>query len=89
MIFEKKKVPYLDMLTDVGTIGLQLVGSTVVGLAMGYFLDKWLGTDPWLLLLFLLLGIVAGFRSVYQEARKIQDRENEKLRDARRDGDQG
>jgi len=64
----------LELLYVSGTIGLQLVSATFIGLAMGYFLDKWLGTSPWLLVVFLILGIVAGFRDVYREAKRIQNR---------------
>lgn len=62
----------LELLGNAGTIGLQLVSATFIGLAMGYFLDKWLGTEPWLLVIFLILGIVAGFRDVYREALRMQ-----------------
>lgn len=74
MFFPKqgKPSPAMELLSTAGTIGLQLVSATFIGLALGYFLDKWLGTSPWLLVIFLLLGIVAGFRDVYREARRIQ-----------------
>jgi ATP synthase protein I len=62
----------IDQLSTAGTIGLNLVSSTFIGLAMGWFLDKWLGTKPWLLLVMLLFGIVAGFRSVIREVQHIQ-----------------
>jgi len=73
MFFPKQGKPSgaMELLSTAGTIGLQLVCATFIGLAMGYFLDKWLGTSPWLLVIFLLLGIVAGFRDVYLEARRI------------------
>lgn len=67
----------LEMLSTAGTIGLQLVVSTFIGLAMGYFLDKWLGTSPWLLIVFLILGIVAGFRDVFREAKRLQSKDGE------------
>lgn len=47
------------------TVGIALVAATLIGLAMGYYLDKWLGTGPWLTLIFLVMGIVSGFRNVY------------------------
>lgn len=47
------------------SLGISLVAATLIGLAMGYYLDKWLGTNPWLTLIFLGFGIVAGFRNVY------------------------
>jgi F0F1-type ATP synthase assembly protein I len=45
-----------------------LIGAIVVLGALGYFADDWFGTDPWLLLLGLLLGIVVGF---YELARLV------------------
>lgn len=41
-----------------------LPSSIAVGLLMGYFLDKWLGTGPWLLLVFSLLGAASGLISL-------------------------
>ncbi len=54
------------------TMGLELGLSVIVGLLIGQALDNWLGTEPWLLLLFLLLGMVAGFRSVWRLLRETQ-----------------
>lgn len=64
----------MGVLGTVGTIGMQLVVATFIGLAMGYYLDEWLGTQPWMLIIFLLLGIAAGFRDVYREAMRLQRR---------------
>jgi ATP synthase protein I len=41
-----------------------LVGAIAVGVAMGYFLDRWLHTKPWLMLVFGALGFFAGVREV-------------------------
>jgi len=64
-------------LGELSTIGLTLVVATVLGLAGGYYLDRWLGTSPWLTLIGLLLGIAAGFvnlfRSVKRAERNIDD----------------
>jgi ATP synthase protein I len=64
-------------LGELSTIGLTLVLATVIGLAGGYFLDRWLGTKPWLTLVGLGLGIAAGFvnlfRSVNRAERDIDD----------------
>ncbi|HKJ04207.1 MAG TPA: AtpZ/AtpI family protein [Geopsychrobacteraceae bacterium] len=58
------------------SVGITMVASTFIGLAMGYYLDKWLGTDPWLTLIFLLLGIVSGFRNIYiLTAREVRRQE--------------
>ena len=41
-----------------------LVGPVVVGAAIGYFLDRWLHTRPWLSLAFGAIGFFAGVREV-------------------------
>jgi ATP synthase protein I len=64
-------------LAELSTIGMTMVLATVIGLAGGYFLDRWLGTKPWLTLIGLGLGIAAGFvsffRSVRTAERKLDD----------------
>jgi F0F1-type ATP synthase assembly protein I len=47
------------------TAGLVFPVSIVIGYAMGYFLDRWLGTT-FLKIVFLLFGIAAGFVSFYR-----------------------
>jgi ATP synthase protein I len=56
------------------TVGLNLVISTFVGLAIGYFLDKlFTVTFPWLTIIFLMLGIVSGFRDLVRMAKRQDD----------------
>ena len=47
------------------SLGISMVAATLIGLAMGYYLDKWLETSPWFTLIFLVIGIIAGFRNIY------------------------
>ena len=54
-------------LAELSTVGITLVLSTVIGLVGGYYADRWLGTSPWLLLIGLLFGIVAGFVSLFRK----------------------
>jgi ATP synthase protein I len=62
---------------ELSTVGMTLVLATVIGLAGGYYLDKWLGTAPWLTLIGLGFGIAAGFvnlfRTVNRAGRKVDD----------------
>jgi ATP synthase protein I len=64
-------------LAELSSIGMTLVLSTVIGLAGGYWADRWLGTSPWLLLVGLGLGIAAGFvslvRAVSKAGREMDD----------------
>lgn len=52
-------------------VGLELVSALVVGVAIGYLLDRWLGTRPWLLILFFVLGSAAGLLNVFRLTRGL------------------
>lgn len=56
----------------------ELVIGVVAGVLLGKFLDGQFGTDPWLLVLFLILGFAAGMLNVIRGAQKAQA-ENEAL----------
>lgn len=47
-------------------IGVDLVAALIVGVGIGVLLDRWLGTSPWFLLLFFVLGAAAGMLNVYR-----------------------
>ena len=57
----------IKQLARLSTIGVTLVAATAIGLAIGYGLDRWLGTSPWLTLTFTLFGIVAGFINLFRD----------------------
>ena len=46
--------------------GIEVVSALVVGVAIGVALDRWLGTWPWLFLLFFMVGACAGVLNVYR-----------------------
>ncbi len=77
MFFHKGKQPSgaWGVILNATTIGLHLVAATFIGLAVGYYLDKWLGTKPWLTIVMLILGVAAGFKNVYEEVQRIQNYE--------------
>ncbi len=75
---KKKKSELMDAMGSVGTLGTHLVGCTLVGGVMGYFLDDWLGTGPWLMMILTILGIIAGFRNLLHEVAHLQRLEKEK-----------
>ena len=47
-------------------VGVELVSALAVSVAIGWGLDRWLGTRPWLLALFVLLGGAAGVANVWR-----------------------
>ena len=51
-------------------LGIEMAATLAVGVAIGWFLDRWLDTSPWLLIVFLLLGIGAGLSNAFRLARR-------------------
>ncbi len=49
-------------------IGVEMVSALVVGVGIGLLLDWWLGTGPWFLVVFFLLGAGAAILNVYRAA---------------------
>ena len=54
---ENKDKSVYKQLFNASTVGMALVSGMLVGGAIGYFLDKWLGTSPWLLFIFLIWNL--------------------------------
>jgi len=57
----------------VSTVGMTMAFSIALGALMGFYMDKWLGTKPWLFFLFLGFGIAAAFRNLYILYKKAKD----------------
>ncbi|MCL4768341.1 MAG: AtpZ/AtpI family protein [Hyphomicrobiaceae bacterium] len=53
-------------------IAIELVVGVVFGGLVGWALDRYLGSAPWLLVLFLVLGFAAGIMNVVRTARRMQ-----------------
>lgn len=52
------------------SMGIALVVATFLGLVAGIYLDSVFGTEPWLMIVFLILGIAAGFWNIYTTVKK-------------------
>lgn len=55
-----------------GAVGIELAVSTIIGLLGGRWLDGKLGTEPWLSIVGLLLGVAAGFKNLIETVQKAQ-----------------
>lgn len=53
-------------------IAVELVAGVLFGGIVGWALDRYLGSAPWLLILFLVLGFAAGMMNVVRTARRMQ-----------------
>ena len=52
-------------------IGVELVAALVVAMGAGWLLDRWLGTRPWLMIVFFFLGSAAGIMNVYRAVNSL------------------
>ena len=56
-------------------LGTELVAAVVVGTIIGFILDSWFGTKPWLIIVFFFLGSAAGMLNVIKAAKRMQKRD--------------
>ena len=53
-------------------LGTELVAAVAVGTIIGFILDNWFGTKPWLIIIFFFLGAAAGMLNVIRTANQMQ-----------------
>ena len=56
-------------------LGTELVSAVAVGTIIGFILDSWFDTKPWLILIFFFLGTAAGILNVIKTANRMQKEE--------------
>ena len=54
------------------SLGLSVSFAIFIGLGIGVWLDRKFDTSPWLTLIFLGLGIIAGFRNIGRAVKKVR-----------------
>ena len=50
----------------------ELISAVAVGTIIGFILDNWFGTKPWLILIFFFVGVAAGIMNVVKSAKNMQ-----------------
>ena len=53
-------------------LGTELVAAVGVGTIIGFILDSWFDTKPWLIIIFFFLGTAAGMLNVFRTANRMQ-----------------
>ena len=56
-------------------LGTELIAAVAVGTIIGFILDNWFDTKPWLMIIFFFLGTAAGILNVIRTANKMQKEE--------------
>ena len=52
-------------------ISTELVAAVVVGTTLGFILDNWFDTKPWLTICFFFMGVTAGILNVIKSAKRM------------------
>lgn len=90
---EKKKknnsFSLLSIVTEAGTLGVTLAICLILGVLAGRYIDGFLGTTPWGMIFFSLLGAVAGFWSLYKKMLRFMDADKDVSVQSRQDKAKG
>ena len=68
----KKKGAFMGNAFKLST---ELVAAVAVGTLIGFILDGWFGTKPWLIIIFFFLGSAAGMLNVIKTAKLMQEKD--------------
>ncbi len=63
------------------SLGLEMGLCVAIGIGIGYFLDRFFHTSPYLTIIFMIFGIIAAMRTIYQLLEKKIEKENERDKD--------
>ena len=77
-ILKKNKDSKQSSSSNIGVafkLSTEMVAAVVVGTIIGFILDNWFGTKPWLILIFFFVGAIAGILNVIRSAKNMQSKE--------------
>ena len=57
-------------------LSTEMVAAVLVGTIMGYILDSWFDSKPWLIIIFFFVGVAAGMTNVIRSAKLMQKNNN-------------
>jgi ATP synthase protein I len=73
-MLDKKIKPIINA----SVIGFSIVFSILIGLVIGIYLDKLFNTKPYLTIIFLIFGIISGFKNMIYFVKKAYDHKDDK-----------
>ena len=59
-------------------LSTEMVAAVLVGTIIGYILDSWFDSKPWLIIIFFFVGAAAGITNVVRSAKLMQKNVNKK-----------
>ena len=72
---DKREV--IKSLISYSSLGLEMGLCVAIGIAIGYFLDRYFLTSPYLTIIFMIFGVIAAMKTIYQLMKKLE-KENER-----------
>ncbi|MDA9731891.1 AtpZ/AtpI family protein [Candidatus Pelagibacter sp.] len=69
----EKENPQTSNFGQAFKLSTELVAAVLVGTIIGFILDNWFDTKPWLIIIFFFVGVVAGILNVIRSAKKLQN----------------
>ena len=77
-ILKKNRISKQSSSSNIGTafkLSTEMVAAVIVGTIIGFILDNWFGTKPWLILIFFFVGAIAGILNVIRSAKNMQSKD--------------
>ena len=69
----EKENPQTSNIGQAFKLSTELVAAVLVGTIIGFIVDNWFDTKPWLIIIFFFVGVVAGILNVIRSAKKLQN----------------
>ena len=69
----EKENPQTSNIGQAFKLSTELVAAVLVGTIIGFILDNWFDTKPWLIITFFFVGVVAGILNVIRSAKRLQN----------------
>lgn len=74
---KKETKDAIRLLAMASTMGLSMALAVFMGYGIGWYLDKWFDTKPVLTYIFLIFGIIAGFKNIWVIGKRLQEMEKQ------------
>ena len=77
-ILKKNRISKQSSSSNIGAafkLSTDMVAAVIVGTIIGFILDNWFGTKPWLILIFFFVGAIAGILNVIRSAKNMQSKD--------------
>ena len=69
----EKENPQTSNIGQAFKLSTELVAAVLVGTIIGFILDNWFDTKPWLIIIFFFVGVVAGILNVIRSAKRLKN----------------